>query len=207
MPASAPDDASDLLARRGASRRRGDVDRPGRGTEPPDHAAGRSPRERLDHGLGRHEWGRCREWSCDGLPMGRLRGAARRPGAGAGLGSARAGGRPDAGPPRGRPAVAPRAGRCLAIMRAGARAAGMAVGAEGAPAARPKTWEPPGAPARRRIAPADLAEFRRALDAASRRVVVTPIMIVACVAVFAVMVISGVPVLRPGSTSCSPGRQ
>jgi len=43
----------------------------------------------------------------------------------------------------------------------------------------------------------DLSQFRSALESATKRPVATPIFILACVAVFAVMVASGVPVLKP----------
>ncbi len=66
--------------------------------------------------------------------------------------------------------------------------------------ARSTAFVPRVAKSHRGISPTDLLEFRRALDAAARLVVVTPLMVMACVAVFAVMVISGVPVFQPNST-------
>ncbi len=61
----------------------------------------------------------------------------------------------------------------------------------------------PGEPARRSRARggagsrADLVEFRRALDAATRRAIVTPLIVLACGAAFAAMTASGVPILWP----------
>ncbi len=99
------------------------------------------------------------------------------------------------------PRLIPALGRYLAIMGAGARTARIATGpgaADVSPTPARKRAVPVAA-MRRRISPSDLLEFRRALDAATRLVVATPIMIVACVAVFAAMVISGVPVFQPSS--------
>jgi rhomboid protease GluP len=50
---------------------------------------------------------------------------------------------------------------------------------------------------RGRIAPADLLAFRRSLDAATRRAVVTPLIGLACAATFAAMTASGVPIFWP----------
>ena len=50
---------------------------------------------------------------------------------------------------------------------------------------------------RGRISRADLVEFRRALDAATRRAIVTPMIVLACGAAFAAMTASGVPILWP----------
>src|SRR5262249_21337600 len=51
-----------------------------------------------------------------------------------------------------------------------------------------------------RIALADLLAFRRALDAATRRSVVTPLIVVACVATFIAMSAAGVPILWPNAS-------
>jgi rhomboid protease GluP len=53
---------------------------------------------------------------------------------------------------------------------------------------------------RGRISPDDLWAFRCALDAATPRVVVTPVLILACVAVFAATTFSGVPVFWPSGS-------
>ncbi len=100
------------------------------------------------------------------------------------------------------PRLIPALGRYLAIMAAGASGSRASTVPEEAVASpgRPRNGVLAAIAIRSRMAPADLDEFRRALDAASRLVVVTPIMIAACVVVFAVMVISGVPIFRPSST-------
>jgi len=54
--------------------------------------------------------------------------------------------------------------------------------------------------ARARTLTSDLVLFRTALDAATPRVIMTPVFILACVAVFAAMVAFGVPVLWPTGT-------
>jgi rhomboid protease GluP len=51
-----------------------------------------------------------------------------------------------------------------------------------------------------RISPADLVAFRRALNAATRRAVVTPLIVLACAAYFAAMIAAGVPILWPSAT-------
>jgi rhomboid protease GluP len=51
-----------------------------------------------------------------------------------------------------------------------------------------------------RISPADLVAFRRALNAATRRAVVTPLIVLACAAHFAAMIATGVPILWPSAT-------
>ena len=53
---------------------------------------------------------------------------------------------------------------------------------------------------RLRISHADLMAFRRALDAATRRAVVTPLLVLACGGYFAVMIATGVPILWPSAT-------
>jgi rhomboid protease GluP len=50
---------------------------------------------------------------------------------------------------------------------------------------------------RGRISPADLLAFRRTLDEATRRAVVTPLIVVVCGAWFAAMTAAGVPILLP----------
>ena len=52
---------------------------------------------------------------------------------------------------------------------------------------------------RLRITHADLVAFRRALDAATRRAVVTPLLVLACGASFAAMIATGVPILWPSA--------
>jgi rhomboid protease GluP len=50
---------------------------------------------------------------------------------------------------------------------------------------------------RGRISPSDLLAFRRALDATTRRAVVTPLIVLACGATFVAMAATGVPILWP----------
>jgi rhomboid protease GluP len=99
------------------------------------------------------------------------------------------------------PRLIPALERYLAIMGVGARMFRVATGPGGdvAVPGRPAIGARPVAANGRRMAPTDLLEFRRALDAATRMPIVTPLMIVTCVAVFAVMVIAGVPAFRPNS--------
>jgi rhomboid protease GluP len=52
---------------------------------------------------------------------------------------------------------------------------------------------------RDRITPADLVAFRRALDAATSRALVTPLIVLTCGVVFAAMIVSGVPILWPSA--------
>ena len=52
-------------------------------------------------------------------------------------------------------------------------------------------------PARGQISRDDLLAFRRALDASTRRSIVTPLIVAACGVVFAVMTASGVPIFWP----------
>jgi rhomboid protease GluP len=53
---------------------------------------------------------------------------------------------------------------------------------------------------RGRMSPADLLAFRRALDAATRRAVVTPLIVLACSAWFAAITAAGVPLLWPAAS-------
>jgi rhomboid protease GluP len=97
--------------------------------------------------------------------------------------------------------------RCLQTLGAAARAGGL-VGpnrerAGSTPAALVAHAAPADAPpaaARGRIPLGDLIEFQRALDQATRRVIMTPVLVLTCVAVFAAMAASGVPVFWPTAT-------
>ena len=68
------------------------------------------------------------------------------------------------------------------------------------PADAPALVRPGAVASRGRISGGDLVAFRRALDAATNRVVMTPVMVLACVAVFAAMTASGVPLWWPSAT-------
>ena len=50
-----------------------------------------------------------------------------------------------------------------------------------------------------RMSPSDLLAFRRAVDAATRRAFVTPLIVLACAAYFAAMIATGVPILWPSA--------
>jgi rhomboid protease GluP len=67
----------------------------------------------------------------------------------------------------------------------------------GARSGRSATAIPPAG--RGRISPSDLLAFRRALDAATRRALVTPLIVLACGAYFAAMSAAGVPIFWPSA--------
>ncbi len=67
----------------------------------------------------------------------------------------------------------------------------------GAAASRTGRAGPATGPVRGRVTLADLLAFRRALDASTRRAVVTPLIVLGCWAIFAAMAADGVPILWP----------